>query len=218
MRNGRDTTKSMAAIFTLMTSGTETTNTTCIWLLYLLSRHPDKQEKLYQEIISAVDQHGEILASNAPLYLKAALKESQRIYPTTRYVLPRVFDKDLGVLGYHVPSGVYVLMHGYIVPHNERHHGKDPLKFLPERWLRDERGRIQQKINPFTFLPFGYGVRMCVGRRMAEAMIYSLVSKILCTYRLEYADEFDIGVDLSMREGMLLKPDRPVSLKFLPRQ
>ena len=109
-------------------------------------------------------------------------------------------------------------MHGYMVPHNERHHGKDPRKFLPERWLRDERGRTQQKINPFTFLPFGYGVRMCIGRRMAEAMIYSLVSQILCTYRLEYADEFDIGVDLSMREGMLLKPDRPVSLKFIPRQ
>ena len=59
---------------------------------------------------------------------------------------------------------------------------------------------------------------LCIGRRMAEAMIYSLVSQILCTYRLEYADEFDIGVDLSMRERMLLKPARPVSLKFIPRQ
>ena len=38
----------------------------------------------------------------------------------------------------------------------------DPESFVPERWVRKERG--ENTIHPFASLPFGYGVRMCLGR------------------------------------------------------
>ena len=217
-RNGRDTPESLASISGLITAGIDTTTTTCVWLLYLLSRHPEKQEKLYRKIISAIDRDKEILASNIPLYLKETLKESQRIYPAAGHILSRVFDEDLEVLGYQIPSGVNIVLHQHMMSLDERYYGKNAQKFLPERWLRDEKGKKKQEINPFASLPFGFGIRMCIGRRMAESMIYTLVSKILCTYRLEYADEFDNEMNWSMVETVVLKPDRPVLLKFIPRQ
>jgi len=39
-----------------------------------------------------------------------------------------------------------------------------PMEYIPERWLGEARSRIV----PFSFIPFGHGARMCIGRRFAE--------------------------------------------------
>ena len=215
--NGRDSPKAMAAISGLLAAGIDTTTTTCLWFLYLLSQHQNIQEKLYQELLSAIAPAGgdsEVTASNTPSFLKAALKESQRMYPVVGYVVARVFDKDLDVLGYNIPSGVNIIMHEHLVSLDERYHGEDAKQFVPERWLRDETGR-KKKVNSFTSLPFGHGVRSCLGRRISEAMMYTLLSKIVLSYRLEYGGES--GVNPSLRTTFI-KPDRPVLLKFIPRE
>lgn len=43
---------------------------------------------------------------------------------------------------------------------------KDPLNFKPERWLRDS--EHYENIHPFLSLPFGFGPRACIARRLAE--------------------------------------------------
>ena len=213
--NGRDSPKAMAAITGLVAAGIDTTSATALWLLYLLAQHQDTQEKLYQELLSAIGPGGEVTASNVPSFLKAAMKESQRMYPVAGYIVARVFDKDLDVLGYHIPSGVNIIMHEHLGSLDERYHGSDAKEFVPERWLRDETGRMKEVKNSFTSLPFGYGVRSCLGRRMAEAMMYTLVSKIVLSYRLESGTESRVNPGL---RAALMKPNRPVSLKFIPRE
>ena len=37
---------------------------------------------------------------------------------------------------------------------------KDPLEFKPERWLRESK-----EVHPFSHLQFGFGPRMCVGKK-----------------------------------------------------
>lgn len=47
----------------------------------------------------------------------------------------------------------------------------DPYKFEPERWLRNgDLSDIQSanKSHPFAYLPFGFGARSCIGKRIAE--------------------------------------------------
>ena len=89
----------------LMSAGIDSTSATCLWLLYELSRYPDIQEKLCQELLTTIGPEEEVTASNVPSYLKATLKESQRLYPVVGYVIPRVFHKDFEVLGYNIPAG-----------------------------------------------------------------------------------------------------------------
>ena len=50
----------------------------------------------------------------------------------------------------------------------------NPDEFIPERWLRNE----VREFSPFTSLPFGFGTRSCVGRRIAENMIYLTVANV----------------------------------------
>ena len=103
------------------------------------------------------------------------------MYPVAGYVVFRVFDRDLDVLGYDIPSGVNIIMHEHMMSLDKRYYGEDAKEFVPERWLRDELGK-RQELNTFVSLPFGYGVRMCIGRRIAVSMIYTLISKILLSY------------------------------------
>lgn len=52
-------------------------------------------------------------------------------------------------------------------------------EFLPERWLRgsaSQNGYYQH--HPYSFIPFGVGVRACVGRRVAELEMYFALTQV----------------------------------------
>lgn len=53
----------------------------------------------------------------------------------------------------------------------------DPESFRPERWLRngDKKNCVQE---PLAFIPFGVGVRSCIGRRVAEMQMQFLLSRV----------------------------------------
>jgi cytochrome P450 len=50
-------------------------------------------------------------------------------------------------------------------------------KFIPERWLKNE-PQYSKRPHPFASLPFGYGPRMCIGRRFADLEMETLVAKV----------------------------------------
>lgn len=52
-------------------------------------------------------------------------------------------------------------------------------QFIPERWLREGGEEYQSKdANPFVFLPFGFGPRSCIGRRLAQLEMEILLTKV----------------------------------------
>ena len=71
---------------------------------------------------------------------------------------------------------------------------KEPEKYIPQRWLRE----TGDKINPYSFLPFGHGPRQCIGRRVAELEMYIYIIKLLQTFKLEHHGEtgmiFKVGI------------------------
>lgn len=95
-------------------------------------------------------------------------------------------QKDLGrvdpaVAGFsrHLLSfqTLYHLCH-YAICHDESQFAQAE-KFLPERWLRGNAvpSRFYQH-HPYSFIPFGVGVRACVGKRVAEMEMFFALSRV----------------------------------------
>jgi cytochrome P450 len=53
----------------------------------------------------------------------------------------------------------------------------EPDKFIPERWLKND-AQSKKRTHSFVTMPFGFGPRMCIGRRFAELEMETLVAKV----------------------------------------
>jgi cytochrome P450 family 12 len=87
---------------------------------------------------------------------------------------------------------------------------KESQKFIPERWLKDNNDPQcphAKDAHPFTYLPFGFGSRMCIGRRFAELEIEVLTVRMLREFKLEWNQP-----DLKFKSITINLPESP--LKF----
>jgi len=81
-------------------------------------------------------------------------------------------------------------------------------RFIPERWIKGH--PLESTHHPYAALPFGFGKRMCIGRRLAELEMWQLTIKILQNFKVEY-DHEDIGCILRL----VNVPDKPLRFKFI---
>ena len=97
-----------------------------------------------------------------------------------------------------------------MISNNERNY-KDADKYLPERWLREN--KAEYPCPSFGSLPFGHGPRMCVGRRFATLEMYLATVKLLQNFKLEYNHEEEVETLTTF----VSKPDKPVKIAFKDR-
>lgn len=204
----------MASMIDLFFAGVDTTSNTMQWFLYTMAKNPDKQKKLFQEISTALAE-GELPSSNSLAkmpYLKACFKETLRLYPLLS-TSSRTIQEDMEILGYLIPKGTMIQFLHYYMSNCEDYfpNAKD---FLPERWMRNEQKGTKDTEHAFASIPFGFGTRMCAGRRIAELEMYLLAVRLIQKYKLEYPS--NEVVEPFMR--VVTIPDRPVRVKFIDRQ
>ncbi|XP_046627912.1 probable cytochrome P450 49a1 isoform X1 [Neodiprion virginianus] len=149
-------------------------------------------------------------------YLKACIKESMRITPTAIGSLREV-GKDVVLSGYQIPKGTVVAMY-HVEASNSPEEFPEPQKYLPERWLRDseETGRgdrayapSARNANPFSFLPFGFGPRACIGQRFANLEMEILLAKIFRRWKVTY------DRDLQFQSKLLYGPATPLTFRLI---
>eukprot|EP00099_Drosophila_melanogaster_P005403 NP_001246256.1 Cyp49a1, isoform E [Drosophila melanogaster] len=186
--------RKLAAILALdlFLVGVDTTSVAASSTIYQLAKNPDKQKKLFDEL-QKVFPHREADINQNVLeqmpYLRACVKETLRMRPVV-IANGRSLQSDAVINGYHVPKGTHVIF-PHLVVSNDPAYFPEPKRFLPERWLKqstDAAGcpHANQKIHPFVSLPFGFGRRMCVGRRFAEIELHTLLAKIFRKYKVSY--------------------------------
>lgn len=136
-------------------------------MLYNLANSRRVQEKLQNQIEETIGSDWCTYDALQKLpYVKAIVKESLRLYPVVP-INARVMTEDTVLNGYLIPKDTCILFNVYTMGRDEKYFS-NPDEFIPERWLRDE----VKDWSPFTALPFGFGSRSCVGRRIAEQELY----------------------------------------------
>jgi len=69
-----------------------------------------------------------------------------------------------------------VVMSNAYTSRSERYFRKNALDFEPSRWSKNKQDKCP--IHPFSTLPFGFGKRNCIGKRLAEQEIYLTIIKV----------------------------------------
>ncbi|KAK8785059.1 hypothetical protein V5799_008579 [Amblyomma americanum] len=189
-------------------AGVDTSATAATYLLFHLAKNPRAQEKARQEamtVLGATPSSIEPQQLEKLSFIKACLKESMRLNPSIPGIY-RKLDHDVVMSGYVVPAGVPIFAETYVAGHVEENFGL-PEHFLPERWLKTEQGNLHH--DGYASLPFSFGARMCLGRRIAELQICTLFAKILLKYRVEFK-----GDNLEFHGQLINVPKDPTDFHF----
>jgi len=145
-------------LLTLLVAGHETTATALAWAVERLARHPDKLERLAAETRAGEDR-----------YLKAVVYETLRLRPVISLV-NRTLKAPMRLGGYDLQVGVKVVPSIYLM-HRRPDIYPDPERFLPERFLSNPPGT-------YTWIPFGGGVRRCLGGAFAQFEMEVVLAEI----------------------------------------
>jgi cytochrome P450 len=164
---------------TLFLAGHETTAHALTFALYLLSRHPQEQHRLRQEL-ALVSGSGTLEMEHVPRLtgLKNSLLETMRLYPPA-WAMGRQALRATTLGGYQVPPGCNVLMSQYVM-HRRPDVFPDPDQFRPERWQEKPRHCLPKG----SYFPFGAGPRVCIGEHFAWLEMMLGLGTILKHYRL----------------------------------
>lgn len=193
----------------MITGGIDTTSNAGIFLLHELAKNPPVQELVFKQIMEVVGMHESPTTEQLQKLslVRNCIKETLRLHPPGP-LQARETEEDIEVLGYHIPAKTVVFINFFSLGTDPRYF-KDPLQFIPERWNHNS----DYKINQFASLPFGFGPRMCYGRRIAELELFVLLIRILQRYSIS-SDQQTLKQTLTA----ILHPQEPVSIKFLDRK
>jgi cytochrome P450 len=169
-------------VMTLLLAGHETTATGLAWAFERLVRNPAVMERA---------------AAGDDDYLDAVAKETLRVRPVIVDVI-RTLTDETEVGRYKLPAGTMVLPAVALVGRSKALHGEDALEFRPERFL-------DGSPPPYSWIPFGGGVRRCIGAAFASLEMRVVLREVLRRVELEPVRRGDEGTRVS---GIMMLPDR----------
>ena len=166
-------------LMTIMAAGHETSATTLAWVFEHLLAEPAMLARALAEV-EAAQAGGPVPAAALTKleYLDAIVKEALRLRPVIPTV-GRVLAAPYDLAGYRLPAGttVWPCIH---LTHRRADVYPEPERFRPERWLG-------ARVDPYAWLPFGGGIRRCVGMGFALYELKVILATVLSHARLRPA-------------------------------
>ena len=177
-------------LVTLIVAGHETTATALAWAFERLTRTPEGMKRLHEESLT-----------EETAYTKAVSQEALRLRPVLDFVLRRI-NEPIEIGGYEFETGQVVAPCIYLV-HRREDVYPDALAFKPERWLGVKPGT-------YTWIPFGGGVRRCIGMQFAMAEMEIVLRAVARAGVLE-----PVGTDeKSVSRFITTSPERGGEVRF----
>jgi cytochrome P450 len=149
-------------LMTLLTAGHETTATGLAWAFERLLRSP----RVLERLTGSLDDDD---------YLDAVVKETLRVRPVIVDVA-RKLTRETVVAGWRLPAGTLVLP-AIAVLHARPDLYESPQEFRPERFL-------EAGTESYAWIPFGGGVRRCIGASFAQVEMRTVLREVLRRVRL----------------------------------
>jgi cytochrome P450 len=151
-------------LMTMLAAGHETTATALAFAFDLLLRHPEVYSRLREE-----------LAGGDDAYLEAVVTESLRLRPVID-AAERTLTKPRVIANWELPAGIRVYP-GIMLVHRREDLYPGADQFRPERFLGGE-------TESYAWLPFGGGIRRCIGAALAQAEMAEVIRVVTSRVRL----------------------------------
>ena len=166
-------------VMTMLLAGHETTSLALSWTYYLLSRHPDVERRIAEEVDRVIGDARPAFAHVDRLtWTRRTLEESLRLYPPAwGFSRQALADDEIG--GFRVRRGSIAFVIPFVL-HRRPALWPDPQRFDPERFT-PEREDARPR---FAYIPFGGGPRGCIGNQFAMLEAQLIVAAIAQRYRL----------------------------------
>ncbi|KAM6491100.1 cytochrome P450 monooxygenase pc-1 [Amanita muscaria] len=173
----------------IMIAGRDTTAGTLTFLIYLLAMHPHVMARLRQEILEQVGptKMPEQDKIKDMKYLRAVINETLRLFPVVPFNVRESVKAalwphpDPNQRPYYIPAGTKIAYSVFVMQRRKDLWGPDADEFDPNRFL-DDRLRKYLTKNPFIFLPFNGGPRICLGQQFAYNEMSFMIVRLLQSF------------------------------------
>ncbi|XP_052103028.1 steroid 17-alpha-hydroxylase/17,20 lyase-like [Mytilus californianus] len=187
-------------VYELFGGGIESTTMSILWFMIYMIRHPEWQDRIYQELKSKTDESGIPSPFDRGSYpiLEACIKEVLRIACVLPVGFPHRTMSDTSLDGYHIPKDTMVIMNIWGI-HHDQQSWKDPYVFNPERFLHH---------NPnerYSYIPFGIGNRVCLGSVIAKMEVFLFCGCLLSKYSIKCPENEPLP-DTKGLSGLTMRP------------
>ncbi|XP_050238512.1 cytochrome P450 86A8 [Mercurialis annua] len=198
-------------------AGRDTSSVALSWFFWLLIQNPSVEEKILNELCTVlIETRGDDASKwvDEPLgfeevdrliYLKAALSETLRLYPSVPQDSKHAAADDVLPDGTFVPAGSSITYSIYAAGRMKSSWGDDCLEFKPERWLSED-GHSFINHDSYKFVAFNAGPRICLGKHLAYLQMKSVASALLLRHRLTLVPghkvEQKMSLTLFMKDGL----------------
>ena len=186
-------------LMTVLVAGHETAATSMAWVVHHLLQNPDVLATAQAEVVSVT---GDGLSTSkltaeqiAQLsYLDAVIKETARLIPVVPIVV-RLLKTNMRIGNYELPAGIVATPCIYLT-HQRPELWSEPELFNPDRF-------VGRRVDPFTFFPFGGGVRHCLGAAFATYEMKIVLARVLSRVTLRSDPHHTVRV---VRRGITFAP------------
>jgi cytochrome P450 len=192
---------------TVMLAGHETTANALSFAMWELARHPEVQERLYQESRAALGGRLPLAEDYGKLgYAAQVFSEVLRMYPPV-WVTARTAIESYRYRGMVIPKGS-VLLAPQIVAHRDPRFWERPMEFLPSRFAEENKGKRPR----FSYFPFGAGTRQCIGEGLAWMEGVLVLATIAQEWKLSLPEE--APTELPLQPAISLRPKGGVRVRL----
>lgn len=189
-------------LLTILIAGHDTTSLALSWLVFQVLEHPPVLEKILDELDCVMGDTFDFTKTNDLTYLEMVIQESMRLTPVASFV-PRRLDYDAEIDGVHVPAGVTIAAN-IVGAHDRIATWHDPENFRPERFATAD-------VTSWEFLPFGGGLRRCLGAAFAMSEIRIVLAYLFQHWKLELQPGYRAKPSV---HGFLIGPARSLTCRI----